>query len=46
MREALEELLAVLDARYPKGQSKQVPGLTLYAAMEKAREALNDESAP
>ena len=38
---AARELDEALTYRFPRGQSKELPGLTLFTAWEKLREVLN-----
>lgn len=42
--EALAVLLYETDRRFPRGQSKQLPGMDLYMAMENARRLVADNS--
>ena len=41
LAEASTEFLKWYDSRYPKGQSKNLPGVALYSIAESFREALN-----
>lgn len=42
LEDAARELLAALDRRFPKGQSKQLPGISLFQAMEAVRKVLDE----